>query len=72
MARDAEILIAGGGIGGLCAAYELMKLGHDVIVRHACKIQSADQMIYAKRFHEALNLCNTILWISHNEAILTQ
>ncbi len=33
--RVKKILVAGGGIGGLCAAYELMKLGHDVTVLEA-------------------------------------
>ncbi len=30
-----RVLIAGGGIGGLCCGYELMKRGHDVIVLEA-------------------------------------
>jgi shikimate 5-dehydrogenase len=30
--RGKKIIVAGGGIAGLCAAYELTKLGHDVTV----------------------------------------
>src|SRR6187200_2703654 len=30
-----KIIIAGGGIGGLCCGYELMKRGHDVVVLEA-------------------------------------
>lgn len=34
-ARPKKIVIAGGGIGGLCCGYELMKAGHDVTVLEA-------------------------------------
>jgi monoamine oxidase len=30
-----KIIVAGGGIGGLCCGYELMKKGHDVVVLEA-------------------------------------
>ena len=30
-----RVIIAGGGIGGLCCGYELMKRGHDVVVLEA-------------------------------------
>ena len=33
--RIKKIIVAGGGIGGLCCAYELMELGHDVTVLEA-------------------------------------
>ena len=33
--RSKRVLIAGGGIGGLCCGYELMKRGHDVTVLEA-------------------------------------
>jgi monoamine oxidase len=33
--RSKRVLVAGGGIGGLCCAFELMELGHDVTVLEA-------------------------------------
>src|ERR671933_595465 len=33
-----RVIIAGGGIGGLCCGYELMKRGHDVTVLEAAGI----------------------------------
>ncbi len=33
--RGKRVIVAGGGIGGLCVAYELMKLGHNVTVLEA-------------------------------------
>ncbi len=34
-ARPKKVVIAGGGIGGLCCAYELMKRGHEVVLLEA-------------------------------------
>jgi len=34
-ARPKKIIVAGGGIGGLCCAYELLKRGHEVTVLEA-------------------------------------
>src|SRR5262245_6364481 len=33
--RPKKVIIAGGGIAGLCCSYELMKRGHEVIVLEA-------------------------------------
>ena len=33
--RTKKIIVAGGGIGGLCCAYELMERGHEVTVLEA-------------------------------------
>ena len=33
--RPKRVIVAGGGIGGLCCGYELMKRGHDVVVLEA-------------------------------------
>src|ERR1700684_1783662 len=33
----AHVIVAGGGIGGLCCAYELMERGHDVTVLEASR-----------------------------------
>lgn len=35
LARSKRVIVAGGGIGGLCCAYELMERGHDVTVLEA-------------------------------------
>ncbi len=33
--RPKKVIVAGGGIGGLCCGYELMKRGHDVVILEA-------------------------------------
>src|SRR5438067_2365481 len=34
-ANSKKVIVAGGGIGGLCCGYELMKRGHDITVLEA-------------------------------------
>src|SRR5260221_869377 len=36
-ARRKRVIVAGGGIGGLCCAFELMERGHDVTVVEASR-----------------------------------
>lgn len=48
------------------------ELGHDVIVRHPCEIEATDEVVHAKRIHEALDASDTVFWIPYNEAILTE
>src|SRR6185503_19608473 len=37
-----------------------------------CKVQAANQMVDAKRFHKTLDLRNTVLRIPYNEAVVAQ
>src|SRR6188474_1758069 len=43
-----------------------------MVVWHPCKVQPADEMINTECFYEALDLSNTILRISDDEAIVAE
>jgi hypothetical protein len=43
-----------------------------MVVWHPGEIQSTNEVIYTKCFHEALELGNAILWIPYDEAIIAK
>ena len=43
-----------------------------MVVRHPGEVQTADQVIDTECVHEAFNVSDAVIWIPHNEAILTQ
>src|SRR5438093_1722153 len=48
--RPKKVIVAGGGIGGLCCGYELMKRGHEVVVLEASGRTSG----HVKTLHDPL------------------